>query len=153
MFFNAAFLLHITSNKHLDEEKVFFETKWLLFCILFIRPIFFYGKDQHPDFLPLPFIFIKIKHVNNRVICCRNRAWHPQQGGQGAPRTRPRSDSVRSMEAQIQSGWGLASVSPDRAGCLKAGFWRWQSSQWGKVGLFNKWCWANLLSIWKEEKS
>lgn len=139
MFFNAAFLPHITSNKHPVEEKGFFETKWLLFCILFVRPVF-YGKDQHPDFLPLPLKQEqnKTKHFNNCTICCGNRAWHPRHGGQGALCARPRWESVRSVEAQVQSGWGLAGVSPDSAGCLKAGFWRWAIESAGKGWLIQQ---------------
>lgn len=78
----------------------------------------------------------------------------------GTPSTGAREHCVQGRDGNLSGVWKpksrVAEVWPV---CHRTALAVWkqdsgggQSSQWGKVGLFNKWCWANLLTIWKEEK-
>ena len=133
MFFNAAFLLHITSNKHLVEEKVFFETKWLLFCILFIRTVFLWQRPT-PWFFSLSHSFLsngsKIKQSTSTT------AWFAAETELGNPGGGPGSTT---HEAEMGICPKYRSPNPE---WLRSGPWntrqRWLFEIRMEVGLFNK---------------
>lgn len=75
------------------------------------RACFFYDKYQHPDFLPLPLIFIKqeqnkTKQLNKCTTCCTEGGNAAETGHcQGWPgNIAHKAKTVENTEAQIQSG-------------------------------------------------